>query len=206
LAIWQSSNTLFQLEIGANLLVSLCTILTIMAVVNNFIHGKTSESVNHKKKSIVETGSMTMFFILSYLLVRYKIGVVTITDDYLRLACLLIGSSLNILGCFVNIIGRRHLGGNWGNQILIYKDHTLVTDGAYKWVRHPLYASLIWMFYGSSLVYGNAAVFIANTLIFLPFMQYRGKQEEEMLSREFPDYKTYRQKTGMLFPLFFKKK
>jgi protein-S-isoprenylcysteine O-methyltransferase Ste14 len=119
---------------------------------------------------------------------------------YLRFVMILLGLAAIALGCIVNIKGRMNLGGNWANQIRIYKDQTLVTHGVYKIVRHPLYASLIWMFYGACLVYQNGAAFAANTLIFIPFMYYRAKQEEAMLCKRFINYETYRQKTGMFFP------
>ena len=67
-------------------------------------------------------------------------------------------------------------------------------------VRHPLYASLMMMFYGATLVYFNYAAFLANTFIFIPFMYYRAKQEEELLENQFDDYANYKKETGMFFP------
>jgi protein-S-isoprenylcysteine O-methyltransferase Ste14 len=105
-----------------------------------------------------------------------------------------------IVGCIINILGRFRLGGNWANQVKIYKDQTLVTKAVYGIVRHPLYASLIWMFYGASLVYLNYAAFLANSLLFIPFMYYRAKQEETLLAKEFKGYNKYRENVGMFFP------
>lgn len=97
-------------------------------------------------------------------------------------------------------MGRFRLGSNWANQVKIYKNQTLVTHGPYGFVRHPLYASLILMFYGGCLVYPNYLAFLANTLIFIPFMYYRAKQEEILLSKTFKEYKKYQKEVGMLFP------
>lgn len=200
LQVWQFGTVFFRLEIIASLVVCLCTIITMFAIINSFLNGKRHESVNYEKKSVVETGTMTLFFLLYYGLVQNKMGVILWKDSILSLACVLVGMLLVVIGCVVNIVGRLNLGSNWGNQIRIYHDHSIITDGVYKWIRHPLYASLIWMFYGASLVYANVAAFAANTLIFLPFMYYRAKQEEEMLQQKFPDYAAYRKKTGMFFP------
>jgi protein-S-isoprenylcysteine O-methyltransferase Ste14 len=109
------------------------------------------------------------------------------------------GLGLVVLGCCVNIAGRLQLGRNWANQVTIYQDQRLVTSGVYRLARHPLYASLIWMFYGASIVYASWAGFLANSLIFLPFMTYRARQEEDLLAREFPDYDEYRRRVGMFF-------
>ena len=202
IAAWQSDNLLFLIEFFATSVVALCTIITFIAVLNNFFDSKSEDKVSKEKKSIVETGSMTLFFVPFYQILKSKIGVIQEIDIYLKLTFILLGTIIVIIGCIVNVIGRLNLGGNWGNQIRIYNDHNLVTIGVYHLVRHPLYASLIWMFYGASLVYMNIIAFLANTLIFFPFMYYRARQEEEMLIKVFPEYKTYKQKTGMFFPWF----
>ena len=89
---------------------------------------------------------------------------------------------------------------NWANQVTIYKNQQLIKTGVYKYVRHPLYASLIWMFYGACLVYPNYLALIANTILFVPFMFYRAKQEEKLLMERFEEYGEYKKTTGMLFP------
>jgi len=101
------------------------------------------------------------------------------------------------------LLGRKYLGKNWGNNVVIYKNHTLVTNGVYKFVRHPLYASIIWMIYSVGVLYNNYLVIILNTIIFIPFMTYRAKQEEKELEKMFDEYKNYRKKVGMFFPKIF---
>jgi len=106
----------------------------------------------------------------------------------------------------VNVRGRFNLGKNWSNQIKIYQDHYLVSSGVYHFVRHPLYGSIIWMFFGASLVYLNYLALLSNVLIFIPAMYFRAKQEEKMLMQEFPEYKEYQKRVGMFFPKFLNKK
>lgn len=60
------------------------------------------------------------------------------------------------------------------------------------------------MFYASSLIYLNYLVFFANSFIFIPFMYYRAKQEEKLLSNKFKEYKNYQKEVGMFFPKIFK--
>ena len=105
-----------------------------------------------------------------------------------------------VAGCAVNIAGRLYLGSNWANQVTLYHGQELVTEGAYRFVRHPLYASLIWMFYAASIVYVNWAAFAANTCIFVPFMYLRARQEEDLLLKEFAGYAEYRRRVGMFVP------
>ena len=108
-----------------------------------------------------------------------------------------------VIGIVFNLLGRYYLGHNWGNNVVIYNDHTLVNKGVYKVVRHPLYASIIWMIYAVGILFQNYLVIILNTIVFIPFMYYRAKQEEKELVKVFKEYKNYRKNTGMFFPKIF---
>jgi protein-S-isoprenylcysteine O-methyltransferase Ste14 len=183
----------------ARLIVTLCTISVLTAVFTNFQLARGSRAIRAKRKSVVETGSMLAFFFGFYALIRLRIGVHEIPGSYYPMA--IVGLLLLVLGAAVNIKGRFALGRNWGNQVIIYEDHSLVTGGIYRIVRHPLYASLIWMFLGASLVFQNWAALLATVLIFLPGMYYRAQQEEKALAAQFPGFKEYRNQTGMFFPM-----
>lgn len=164
------------------------------------------EHVNKEKKSIVETGTMTLFFIAFYFAVLSKKGVVPIYNTYLKNSIIILGTIAIVTGCIFNIIGRFNLGSNWANHIKIYAEHTLVRNGMYKIVRHPLYASIMLMFYGACLIYRSYLCFLLVSLIFIPFMYYRAKQEEALLTQIFNEYSNYRKTTGMFFPKIIKRK
>jgi protein-S-isoprenylcysteine O-methyltransferase Ste14 len=185
--------------------VILCVFSILMAVLIDFVEFQERKKTKNEKKSLVETGTMMGFFLFFYALIRFGVGQIYVPYSPLKIFIMSLGLVLLILGCVVNIEGRLKLGRNWANQIKIYHDHYLVSDGVYAWVRHPLYASLIWMFWGSSLVFFNPLAFLANGLIFMPSMYYRAKQEEGLLMKEFRDYKNYKMKVGMFFPKSIKK-
>ena len=170
-----------------------------LAITIDFLEFDKNEKTKNKK-SVVTTGTMFLFFVGFYLLIKLNIGQIEINNLSVRLPLAIIGTVVIFAGVFVNIKGRIDLGKNWANQIKIYEKHTLVNRGVYKIVRHPLYASLIWIFYGACLVYLNFPALLANTFIFIPFMFYRANQEEILLQKEFPEYKNYKLKTGMFFP------
>jgi protein-S-isoprenylcysteine O-methyltransferase Ste14 len=183
----------------ARLLVTLCTVSVLTAVFINFMLAREGHAVHSRRKSAVATGSMLAFFAGVYWLIRLRIGACEISAIYYPAAIL--GLVLLLLGTAVNLMGRFALGRNWGNQVIIYQDHTLVTGGIYRIVRHPLYAGLIWMFIGASLVFQNWIALSATMFVFLPGMYYRGKQEEKALLAQFPTYADYRNQTGMFFPI-----
>jgi len=189
-----------RLDVVSSLVISLCVIVVFAAVLVNFrMSRRAGEGVKRERKSLVATGSMTVFFLLFYGVIRFRIGEMPIATSGLRISMVVTGLSVIVFGCAVNILGRFRLGGNWANQATIYQEQKLVTAGVYGWVRHPLYASLIWMFFGASLVYANAVAFLMNALIFLPFMVYRAGLEETLLAREFEEYGDYQKRVGMLF-------
>ena len=172
-------------------------------VIKNFVDAKKQKNNKKKEvKSIVETASMTSFFIIIWLVISLKIGNFKFYNLYVDIISMIV----YIIGIVFNLLGRHYLGHNWGNNVVIYNDHTLVTNGVYKIVRHPLYASIIWMIYSIGILCNNYFVIVLNSFIFIPFMYYRAKQEEKELLNTFENYKDYKNKTGMFFPRIFKKK
>jgi len=186
-------------SLAASLVISLCVTVVFAAVLVNFIACHRADGVKQERKSVVATGTMTMFFLFFYGLIRFQVGDVSVGNVSVRMAMAGIGLAIIVFGCFVNVAGRLRLGRNWANQATIYEQQGLVMTGVYGWVRHPLYASIIWMFYGASLVYANLAAFWANTLVFLPFMVYRARLEEALLAKEFKEYGEYKCRVGMFF-------
>jgi protein-S-isoprenylcysteine O-methyltransferase Ste14 len=178
---------------------TICLWILLSGVILNFYFSKKGD-VKKEKKSVVETGSMLGFFIIMVILVYRKIGTLYINNK-ISLYVAIAGTVFIIIGTIINIAGRLKLKDNWGNQIRIYKNHTLVNTGIYKHIRHPLYSSTILMIYGFSFLFVNPVVFLLNTIIFIPFMIYRAKQEDELLYITFKDeFIKYKSKTGLFIP------
>lgn len=184
---------------SARLVARLCTLTVLAAVAANFLLAGRRRAIQTRRDSAVKTGSMLAFLLAIYALIRMRLGAYDLPALYPPAAAA--GMALLVLGAVVNVLGRLALGRNWGNQVLIYKDHTLVTGGVYRLVRHPLYAGLIWMFIGAALAFQNWAALLATLFLFMPAMYYRGKQEEKALLAEFPGYGEYQDNTGMFFPI-----
>ncbi|HSA31790.1 MAG TPA: isoprenylcysteine carboxylmethyltransferase family protein [Candidatus Omnitrophota bacterium] len=184
--------------------IGLCVVALFAAIFMNFFECDKRADTKYARKSIVATGTMTLFFVGFYLMVRFQVGVILIESVVARLAMIWIGVLMVVAGCLINIRGRLILRKNWSNHIKIYEDHELVTGDVYGWVRHPLYSSLILMFYGAALVYSNFGGFLATTAVFVPFMYYRAHQEEQMLGQFFEKYAEYKKNVGMFIPRFGK--
>jgi protein-S-isoprenylcysteine O-methyltransferase Ste14 len=93
------------------------------------------------------------------------------------------------------------LGTNWQPDIAIRREHKLVTQGPYAFIRHPMYLSFILQGIGLTLIAANWV--IAFFMLLPPIIAYlrRSKQEEVMLEEVFGDaYRDYKARTGSLFP------
>jgi protein-S-isoprenylcysteine O-methyltransferase Ste14 len=184
----------------ANIIALICTTLVVGAILLDFVHYHRPRQNKQKVNSWVETGSMFVYFFIYLLLMKPAFGRLDIQSEWLLGIIQVLGMILLVLGCYVNIEGRLILKHNWANQVTIYPNHTLATTSVYRWMRHPLYASLIWMLAGGSLIYQSYPALLSVFMIFLPMMYYRAKQEEALLIKEFPEYSQYKKRTGMLFP------
>ncbi len=180
-------------------IIGLFAAIILAAVLFSFI-AFSAQKEKRKKLTVIDTFTMLLFTLIFAIVVRKNIGDFIFDIYWLNLALMIIGVSLVILGGVFNIYGRVCLSNNWSNQIRVWKKQRLVTSGAYSVVRHPLYASLIWLFIGVSLVYRNWLALALNLLIFLPMMITRAKQEEKILEKSFRNYPEYRREVGMLFP------
>lgn len=177
-----------------------CAFATLFSVAWSFLNYHNRRPVARKKRSVVDTFTMTLFFVGFSTCLSREIGVVRVVSEAVEMGLLLIGLAVVICGCVVNVVGRSQLGSTWSNQISIYDQHKLIVRGMFKLVRHPLYASIIWMFIGASVAYLNYVTFFMTLLIFIPAMCLRARQEEAILVNVFPEYQSYREQTGMFLP------
>ena len=110
-------------------------------------------------------------------------------------------TAVTMIGCFWWLFV--HLGRNVTPTHKTRADHTLVTTGPYRWVRHPLYSAGIIFWFGISLL-AATWVFMALTGAALLFLLRRVPQEEADLLEKFGDnYRAYMEHTGRFFPRVF---
>jgi len=181
----------------ADLVAALCVLVMLVAVVCNFLNTQQTREFK-ERRSPVATASMTAFFLLLYCTIRFRWSALDLSG---LLVFRSFGLALMLFGAAFNVWGRLYLKTNWADHVRIYDDQTLITTGPYRIVRHPLYASIIWMFYGASIAYLNPLAAIENTLIFIPAMIYRSNLEENELRKTFGEtFSNYWKNTGRFFP------
>ena len=93
------------------------------------------------------------------------------------------------------------LGRNISETVLTKEDHSLVTQGPYRWVRHPLYSVATILFVSLGIVAANwfiilmaLVIIIGVALVVIP------KEEAQLISKFGNEYREYMKGTGMLVP------
>ncbi|MBI5830974.1 MAG: hypothetical protein HZB16_01515 [Armatimonadetes bacterium] len=180
--------------------IALCATAILGAVAANFALTSQPAAVRRERRSLVATGTMIGFFAALTWLVSHRVGVLVPGSASVAVAITTAGLALVVCGTVVNLLGRLALGRNWANQATVYEHQTLVRSGVYHWLRHPLYASLIWLSVGVSVAWWNVAALAATLLVFLPAMRHRAALEEALLAERFPEYADYRAVTGCFWP------
>ncbi|MDP2676157.1 MAG: isoprenylcysteine carboxylmethyltransferase family protein [bacterium] len=98
----------------------------------------------------------------------------------------------------------RHLGKNLTDTVVIRNEHTFISSGPYRWVRHPFYVVLCSLFIANSLALGNWFVFLSGMAVFLLLVIRTKKEEANLVLRFGSEYSDYMKRVGRFFPKFQK--
>ncbi len=108
-----------------------------------------------------------------------------------------------ILASALGVFWRAHvdLGQNWSPTLQIREGHLLVTNGLYRYIRHPMYASQWLWVIAQVLLLQNWIAGVGGLILFLPLYFIRVPQEEQMMIDRFgEEYRAYMQRTGRVLP------
>ena len=92
------------------------------------------------------------------------------------------------------------LGKNWSAALVTKKEHTLVSSGPYRWIRHPMYTALILQYVAFLLVSANWVIGIAGLGISVLCVARVGEEEALMVDEFGDQYRAYMQRTGRFLP------
>jgi protein-S-isoprenylcysteine O-methyltransferase Ste14 len=113
------------------------------------------------------------------------------------------GAGVAILTVAVWLFWRSHadLGRSWSPSLQLREGHELVTEGVYRSVRHPRYASMWLWGVAQALLLQNWIAGWASLVLFLPLYLLRVPREERMMLDEFGEgYRAYMNRTGRVIP------
>jgi protein-S-isoprenylcysteine O-methyltransferase Ste14 len=101
------------------------------------------------------------------------------------------------------LLWRSHvdLGRNWSPKMQIREEHTLVTGGVYKYMRHPMYSAHFLWAIAQLLLLHNWIAGPAFLVTSVPLYLFRVPVEERMMLDRFgEEYRMYINRTGRMFP------
>ena len=153
----------------------------------------------------VTTQEMVLLWLL---LLGLILSLIYVFTDWLAFADYHLPAWLGVVGILLLLLSlwlfwRSHadLGRNWSPSLQIIEEHTLVTNGVYRAIRHPMYAAQ-WLFVlAQLLLLQNWIAGPINLLVFIPFYFLRVPQEEQMMIEQFgATYRDYMARTGRILP------
>lgn len=111
-----------------------------------------------------------------------------------------IGATMGLLNVLFLGWTLHTLGMNLTDTVATRKEHTLITGGPYRFVRHPFYLAMLIVVVGLSFLADNGLLLLFGTTTFI-LLLIRAPIEERELENRFGDaYRAYRARTGAIFP------
>lgn len=114
------------------------------------------------------------------------------------------GFILFLLGGILVLISLLQLNKNLSPFPTPKADAALIQTGLYKYIRHPIYTSILILLLGYS-IYQNSFYKLMITAVLGVLFYFKSKYEEKQLALKFPEYLVYKNKTGRFLPKIFSK-
>ena len=114
-----------------------------------------------------------------------------------------LGLSTAFLGILIGLLAiKAHPSGNFNIRPDIKENCTLVSHSIYKYIRHPMYASVLLSMLGVLVLYANIYVSVIYLLLLVNMLS-KMFYEESLWHCKDSAYKEYAQNTYRLIPYIF---
>ena len=106
-----------------------------------------------------------------------------------------------VLGPVLSWTSARTLGRQWRFDAGLNAEHQLVRSGAYRFIRHPIYTSMLCMLLGTGLLTTRWMFLIVSVGLFLVGAEIRIRIEDALLASRFGDeFRDYQRKVPAYVP------
>jgi len=143
---------------------------------------------------------LSMLSLVALILAVFQIGTLNYESfkDYNALRY--VGFLVYIVFSWVQVWSFKTLGNNYSQDIMIKRNHELVTKGPFKVIRHPQYLCQILLDLGATAAtFGYIVGLLA--LIEIPIYIMRASMEDKLLAKYFAEkFSDYKKKTGFMIP------
>jgi protein-S-isoprenylcysteine O-methyltransferase Ste14 len=128
-----------------------------------------------------------------------------LNERFLRATMIAYWAGLLMLaaGVAVAVWARCTLGRNWSGTVTVKEGHELIRSGPYRFVRHPIYSSLLLAILGTAIAIGEWRALVAFVAIIAAFV-IKIRTEERFMRETFAgEYARYRAEVPALIPFIF---
>lgn len=141
---------------------------------------------------------ISMLSLVALILAVFQIGTLDYLDEYSLIRY--IGLAVYMVFSWIQVWSFKTLGDNYSQDIMIKKNHELVTKGPFKVIRHPQYLCQILLDMGATAATFSYIVgFLA--LIEIPIYIMRASLEDKLLAKYFSEkFSDYKKKSGFMIP------
>lgn len=95
----------------------------------------------------------------------------------------------------------RHLDKQWRFEAALSEDHELIKTGPYRWLRHPIYASMLGMLLATGLAKAWWPMLVAGLVFYVIGTEIRIRAEEGLLASRFgEEFTRYRHSARAYVP------
>ena len=201
-----------MVTIGQELILRILFLLSLVILfsVRLYYHKKSgtfAEKTVAKDEGLL-LGLLRIFFVIPFLLTMILF---IVSPDLLYFFSLQFDFPVRIFGIILIYLGvifilwtNISLDRNFSTTLIVRDDHKLITNGLYKYIRHPMYTGIsIWLF-GMLLATDNWFLLLIIPIYTILIMGFRMVKEEAMLESKFGDeYQNYKKRTKRFIPRLF---
>ncbi len=113
-----------------------------------------------------------------------------------------IGAGLFLIGDILLLWARKSLGKGWSTAKGSDAPELLVTNGAYRRIRHPMYLAMLLITLGMFLLSSNLIVGLPYLIaVFFMYRAYVESEEAALVEIYGDEYRDYQRRTGRLLPV-----
>jgi protein-S-isoprenylcysteine O-methyltransferase Ste14 len=167
------------------------------------------KDIVEQKEGIEKIGG-TVGIIMSVGIIGMFIAIIIFLIDpsWFRWSQLPLPALLRYIGVITGIFSvplliwtHRTLGKYYAPVLELKEEHTLINEGPYTFIRHPMYSVFILFTLSIALISANLFVMIFTLMVIIPF-PFIARKEENMLLNELGGvYQDYMEQTGRFFPI-----
>ncbi|HEY6626078.1 MAG TPA: isoprenylcysteine carboxylmethyltransferase family protein [Ignavibacteriaceae bacterium] len=185
-----------------NIIILLNIIATFGANVTGAKRGlkSTVSEVKEKPKTFLQKFPpvVSMLSLVALILAVFQIGTMDYLEEYDVIRY--ISLAVYLVFSWVQVWSFKTLGDNYSQEIMIKKNHELITKGPFKIIRHPQYICQILLNLGATATTFSYIVGFF-TLIEIPIYIMRASLEDKLLAKYFTEkFSDYKKKSGFMIP------